>query len=314
MNAAVDNLCRACDIDHRTTTPYHPQSNAKIERWHRTLKGILSRLMTTSKSSWETELGPALSAYRNTVSTASGYTPFQALYGRQVRMPLTKVVQDPTQGELFSDDRVATLARIWQQARNTLREEREVVLVPGMKRAFQPRWDTRWQVIRVKDPVYWIRHNKTGHEKVLHRSKLRWVLSDIDWSLVPATTIEPPSGHATRDYTARQLVSTMTDQEPQLAERAVSPLPPTADSDDRSPPTTPFPNTEFMETGPEQTADNGCNQSPAPTPTVSDTQHRRYPLRRRIPTPYFGWDWNPYVTKRSRYSSAEWRPYYVWGY
>lgn len=54
----------------------------------------------------------------------------------------------------------------------------------------------------------------------------------------------------------------MTDQEPQLAERAVSPLPPTADSDDRSPPTTPSPNTEFMETGPEQTADNGRLQCP----------------------------------------------------
>ena len=71
------------------TTPYHPQSNGKIERFHRTLKSILERLMTTTKSNWEMELGPALFAYPNTVSVAMGYTPFQALYGRQGRIPTT---------------------------------------------------------------------------------------------------------------------------------------------------------------------------------------------------------------------------------
>lgn len=195
VNSAVNNLCTANVVEHRNTTPYHAQSNAKIELWHRTLKGILSRLMTTSKSGWETQLGPALTAYINTVSTASGYTPFQALYDRQGRLPLTKAVHNPTHTELFGDDRLASLAQTWQQARVTLLHEREVneelqrrkrlgkplqvgdnviVLIPVMGSSFQPRWDTRWTIIRARDPVYWIRHNKTGNEKPIETTLGSW--------------------------------------------------------------------------------------------------------------------------------------------
>ena len=45
---------------------------------------------------------------------------------------------------------------------------------------FQTRWDARWQVIRARHPVCWVRHLPTGREKVIHREKLRWVSPDVD--------------------------------------------------------------------------------------------------------------------------------------
>ena len=208
-NADLSNLLKACDVEHRTTTPYRPQANAKVERFHRTLKGILERLMAVNSSRWEAELPTAITAYRNTVSGATNYTPFQALYGRPMRVPLTKALRDGLPGFEHNDDRVATLARTWAGAREALRQEREaneaqqkrkrlsgelhvgdlvIVLLPGMKRTFQPRWDARWQVIRTRHPVYWIRHLPTGQEKVLHREKLRWVSPNVDWTDVADRT------------------------------------------------------------------------------------------------------------------------------
>ena len=201
----VAQVCRAAGIEHRTTTPYRPQSNSKVERFHRTLKGLLERLMAKNSSSWETQLGPALAAYRSTATAGDGMSPFQKLYGRQMRQPLTVGLRNnPAAAEALQDDRVAAMTNIWQHARQALHTERQrnedqqrrhkltgqlsigdqvIVLIPGLKRTFHPRWDARWQVIRARHPVYWIHHVPTGRQKVIHRDKLHWVPTNTDWSM-----------------------------------------------------------------------------------------------------------------------------------
>ena len=39
---------RICGMTHVRTSPYYPQSNGKIERWHKTLKGECIRVKTPS--------------------------------------------------------------------------------------------------------------------------------------------------------------------------------------------------------------------------------------------------------------------------
>ena len=57
-------LTQDLGIDHRRTTQYHPQTNGKIERFHRTLKSILSKLVNNNQTAWEDQLADALMAYR----------------------------------------------------------------------------------------------------------------------------------------------------------------------------------------------------------------------------------------------------------
>ena len=148
VNSAVRDLCRACDVVRHTTTPYRSQMSAKVERFHRTLKGTLERLMVVNGSNWESHLGEALTAYRNTVSGATNHTPFQALYGRQRQVPLTKALRDGVEGYELEDDHMATTACIGlsglgpekhydRNAKSMRRSRRESVRVENCK------WATR---------------------------------------------------------------------------------------------------------------------------------------------------------------------------
>ena len=48
---------------------------------------MLQRLCNNYPANWEDELADVLYAHTNAVSTTTGYTPFQLLYGRHARIP-----------------------------------------------------------------------------------------------------------------------------------------------------------------------------------------------------------------------------------
>ena len=70
------------------TTPYHPMCNGRIERQHSILKSILKKLCSMKPKEWHRYLPCALFAMREIPSDTLGFSPFELLYGRQVRGPL----------------------------------------------------------------------------------------------------------------------------------------------------------------------------------------------------------------------------------
>ena len=65
-----------------TYTPaYNPKSNP-VERVHRDLKAALLALSSSKPHEWADHIPTILFAFRNSVSTATGYTPFQLMFGR----------------------------------------------------------------------------------------------------------------------------------------------------------------------------------------------------------------------------------------
>nr|XP_054770320.1 uncharacterized protein LOC129278127 [Lytechinus pictus] len=79
---------RLLSIRQLTTTPYHPACNGLVERFNQTLKQILKRVCADRPSDWDRYLAPVLFAYRAAPQASLGFSPFELLYGRQVRGPL----------------------------------------------------------------------------------------------------------------------------------------------------------------------------------------------------------------------------------
>ena len=67
-------------IEHKTTTPYHPQSNGKCERFHRTFMTQLS-IKTTDGQDWDRFVDQIVFEYNTTQHSVTGYPPIQLLTG-----------------------------------------------------------------------------------------------------------------------------------------------------------------------------------------------------------------------------------------
>jgi transposase InsO family protein len=77
---------RLCGMTHVRTSPYYPQSNGKIERWHKSLKGECIRVKTPLSLGDARRLVAEYVAHDNTVRlhSAIGYvTPADKLSGRE---------------------------------------------------------------------------------------------------------------------------------------------------------------------------------------------------------------------------------------
>ncbi|GFO41871.1 Pol polyprotein [Plakobranchus ocellatus] len=88
MSQVLREFNSLTNIKHFLSSPYHPQTNGVVERFHSTLKGMLRKLAFDSPSNWCQYLNAALFAYRCQVHTSTGYSPFFLLYGRSPRGPV----------------------------------------------------------------------------------------------------------------------------------------------------------------------------------------------------------------------------------
>ena len=70
------------------TSPYHPQTDGLVERFNQTLKNMIRRTASTEGKDWDKMIPYLLFAYREVPQAATGFSPFQLLYGREVRGPL----------------------------------------------------------------------------------------------------------------------------------------------------------------------------------------------------------------------------------
>ena len=63
----------------------HPQTDGHVERFNGTLKSMLRKAATED---WDKLIPYQLFAYREVPQASTGFSPFQLVYGRQVRGPL----------------------------------------------------------------------------------------------------------------------------------------------------------------------------------------------------------------------------------
>lgn len=94
----MKEITNLLSIRQLTTTPYHPMCNGLVERFNGTLKLMLKKMCQEKPRTWDRYLAPLLFAYREVPQSSLGFSPFELIYGRHVRGPLTLLK------ELWTDD------------------------------------------------------------------------------------------------------------------------------------------------------------------------------------------------------------------
>ena len=75
-------------INHRKTTPYHPQTNGQTERVNGILVSILRKTVLDSKRDWDVKLTATLWAYRTTFKVTTRATSFSLFDGIEATLPI----------------------------------------------------------------------------------------------------------------------------------------------------------------------------------------------------------------------------------
>lgn len=90
------------NIEWKPSSTYHPQSNGLVERFHRRLKEAL----TAVNHSWTKDLPWILLGIRNAKGPDIEYSPNEALFGANVRVPMSIELQtDPVPPEQYTMER-----------------------------------------------------------------------------------------------------------------------------------------------------------------------------------------------------------------
>ena len=137
----------ALGIQHRISTPYHPESQGAIERFHQTLKSMIKKYCLNNISAWAKNLPFLLFAIRSAPNDSLGFSPFELVFGHRVRGPL-EVFRDVLEGndtennllDWVSHSREKLFAA-WEMAKgnliNSQQKMKEVFDLKAKRRSFE---------------------------------------------------------------------------------------------------------------------------------------------------------------------------------
>jgi len=101
MAELLKEVYAAIGVKPIRTSPYHPQTDGLVERYNQTLKAMLRKVLLTERRSWDKLLPLVMFAYREVPQASTGFSPFELVFGRDVRGTLDVLREEwlPSQEE-----------------------------------------------------------------------------------------------------------------------------------------------------------------------------------------------------------------------
>ncbi|XP_068233339.1 uncharacterized protein [Palaemon carinicauda] len=207
-------------INHVTSSPYHPESQGQVERFHQTLKSILRKFCLETGCEWDKEIPYALFAIRSTPNETLGFSPFQLIFGHCVRGPLD-VVREHWEGETpdmnvldYLSNLQEKLHRAWTFARENLTKaqatmktnydvgtqmrhfdpgDRVLVLLPMPGNPLKARFSGPWKVLKKLNDVNYLIETPERRRKtqICHINMLKpFVSREVEVDVEPVSLVE----------------------------------------------------------------------------------------------------------------------------
>jgi transposase InsO family protein len=194
---SFENWLQTWGIDHKLTSPYHPQTNSKTERFNGTIQKLLLKLTGGQPRRWTDFLSEALYAYRTTVGI-HGITPYMATFGMRPRVPRCPTASAPADERLHNLHTASEFLKQHHEASKARYRAQEspsaTALSPGTfvsirvlsPRKGQPKWQPGFQIIGSRGPALRIRNVETSKIYRLNQRDVR-VIPEI----LPYEEIDP---------------------------------------------------------------------------------------------------------------------------
>jgi hypothetical protein len=87
-NEVLEAVTSILGIRKLRTTAYRPSANGRVERVHRTINNLFSKIISENQKDWQDKLPMVTAAYNAAKHEATGYSPYYLVYGREYRTPL----------------------------------------------------------------------------------------------------------------------------------------------------------------------------------------------------------------------------------
>jgi len=101
------NTCKILKINKIQSTEFHPESQGSIERSHRVLAEYLRHYVSEDQANWDSWVPFATYVYNITEHSATGFTPFELLFGRPSTLP--SALKKPSELQYNYDDYASEL-------------------------------------------------------------------------------------------------------------------------------------------------------------------------------------------------------------
>ncbi len=85
MSQVMADLCQLLQVKQLRTSVYHMQTDGLVERFNKTLKQMLRRVVAKDGRDWDLMILYMLFGVREIPQASTEFTPFQLLFGRQPR-------------------------------------------------------------------------------------------------------------------------------------------------------------------------------------------------------------------------------------
>lgn len=80
MSKVTNELCKLLKIKHLRTSVYHPQIDGLVERFNKTLKGMLKRVVSKDGKDWDCLLPYLMFAVCEVPQSSTVFFPFKLVY------------------------------------------------------------------------------------------------------------------------------------------------------------------------------------------------------------------------------------------
>lgn len=184
QSKTISELNRQCNIAHRMTTAYHPQTNGLTERFNKTLTDMLAIYVDLEQKNWDEVLPFVTFAYNTARQNTTDFSPFFLLHGREAETTLDTMF--PCVDSKEENDYVGDLITKAEEARQLAR-----IRTLKAQAKDSHRYDSRHRMVTYKpgDLVWvFIPVRKVGlSEKLLKRYfgpyKILQRLSDVTYEV-----------------------------------------------------------------------------------------------------------------------------------